>query len=171
MPDKKGRLTPQEAAFAKHMAESGDVVHAASRAGYAHPRKAGYATAARPEIAQIVRETALQRLRTEGLEVGVRVLIELATDERTPATTRRAASSDLVRFAGGSADTDGKPRDPSEMTAAEIQERLARARATAAALEVAAADKARPVIEARPMAQGEAASSPAVDEPGADVFE
>jgi phage terminase small subunit len=159
MPDKKGRLTPQEAAFAKHMADSGDVVHAAARAGYA--------TAARPEIAQLVRERAIERLRTEGLEVGVRVLIQLATDEKTPANTRRAASSDLIRFAGGNVDADGKPRDPSEMTAAEIQQRLARARAEAAALEVAASDKAKPILDVAPMRQAETATV----EPDGGVFD
>ena len=139
MPDKKGRLTGMEAAFAKYYGQTGDASYSAAKAGYSAPVVVGSQKKSDPRIAAAAREAARQLLRTEGAEVGVRVLIEIAGDAKQPAGARVQAADKLVRHAGLSAETnDGK--EPHEMTGDEIARAIAE-------LERIASDRAKPVIE------------------------
>ncbi len=120
--------------FVRHMADTGDAVYAAAKAGYAHPATRGGENAKDPEIASEVRRLARDKLRTEGAEVGVRVLIEIASDVKQPAGARVQAADKLVRHSGISAEgSDGL--EPHEMTAEQIAraiEELTRAAASGA---------------------------------------
>jgi hypothetical protein len=56
LPLKSGRMTRQEMAFRDHMAKTGDVVLAATLAGYKDPSSAGHKIIARPGMAESVKE-------------------------------------------------------------------------------------------------------------------
>lgn len=72
------------------------------------------------------RARALQKLRTRGLEAAIDALIEVASNKNAPANSRAQAGSSLVRanglFAASQNDT---PKDPHEMTAAELNAHVA----------------------------------------------
>lgn len=146
----KVRLTPMQRTFSRHMADTGDATYAAAKAGYAHPSVRGAENKSDPTVAAEVRRLARDRLRTEGAEVGVRVLIEIASDVKQPAGARVQAADKLVRHAGLSAEgSDGI--EPHEMTAEQIARAIGE-------LERAASAQAKPVDARR------------VDELGAGVF-
>lgn len=150
MPDKKGRLTPMEGIFAKHLGETGDATYAATKAGYSQPVVVGSQKRQDPRIQAASRASARDRLRSEGAEVGVRVLIEIASDVKQPAGARVQAADKLVRHSGISAEgSDGL--EPHEMTAEQIARAIEE-------LTRAAASGAKPVNARR------------VDEPDSGVF-
>src|SRR5690606_31895780 len=68
------------------------------------------------------RARALHKLRTRGLEAAVDALISVAEDKKAPANSRAQAGSSLVRANGLFATTpNDTPKDPHEMTAAELK--------------------------------------------------
>jgi len=86
-----------------------------------------------PEAAEDIRRRARHRLQTEGFEVGVRVLIELAEDAKQKGSTRGAAAKSLVQ--SGSTVQSFSPEELAEMSGEQIRVLLAEAeRALAARL-------------------------------------
>ena len=132
MPLKSGVFTPQERAFVQHMAHSNNPTLAAREAGYAQPSSRGGVLMRRQDVVARVQAAVAHRLRTEGAEVGVGTLIEIAQDPKFPAASRVMAARELVKLSGVAADTDETEKPLHTMTRGEL---------------AAAADKARAYIE------------------------
>jgi hypothetical protein len=81
--------------------------------------------------AEDIRRRARQRLHTEGFEVGVRVLIELAEDTKQKGSTRGAAAKSLVQ--SGSTMQLLSQEDLAEMSAEQIRALLAESKRALAA--------------------------------------
>lgn len=128
MPGKrKGTLTPMQRVFSGHMAATGDHAYAAEKAGYASPAILGARLARQDDVAEDIRRRARNRLQTEGAEVGVRVLIELAEDVLQKGSTRGAAAKSLVQLSGISSAATLSEADLAELPADKIRALLAEA--------------------------------------------
>ena len=148
-----------ERAFAKVMADTNNAPYAAAKAGYRLPDKNGSALMRKPAVAESVREMARQRLRNEGAEIGVRVLIEIATDAKQPAGARTTAATNLTKLSGIAVDDATQGKELHEMTGQELaayRNQLERQRQL---IDKAMSDAAMPIIE------GEAKT---IDEPEND---
>lgn len=130
----------------KHFADTGDAPYAAEKAGYASPAVSGSQLSRRPAIVEAARAKALEELAGTILPLAVKRHVEILRD----APIGQALNSAIkLAYQYGLGDGANKPtKEPHEMTAAELAEAIA-------TLKRAAADKAKPVIEAR-----------AVEEPG-----
>ena len=84
------------------------------------------------EGAEDIRRRARERLQTEGAEVGVRVLIELAEDKNQKGSTRGAAAKALVQSSGSTMPMLSQ-EDLAEMPAEQIRVLLAEAERALAA--------------------------------------
>ncbi|MGO3930849.1 terminase small subunit [Rhodopseudomonas pseudopalustris] len=124
---KNGRLTPMEREFAKQMARTGDKLYAATKAGYAQPAVRSSQTLQRPEVQEEIRRQAQHRLRTEGAQIGVDVLIELAQDKKQKGSTRGMAAKSLVQLSGIAGANALSEADLAEMPAEKIRGLLAEA--------------------------------------------
>lgn len=118
-------------------AMTNDAAYAASKAGYGTPAARASQNLAKPAI-QAEITAARHRLHTEGFAIGVGVLIDLATSDKTPANVRRSAASDLVKY--GKDEADSASKDPHEMTGNELQEAIAK-------LTREASERSRPVLQ------------------------
>ncbi|MCH4543142.1 terminase small subunit [Ochrobactrum sp. A-1] len=147
MPKKNGGLTSMERAFVKVMADTNNAPYAAAKAGYRHPDSNGSVLMKKPAIAESVREKARQRLRNEGAEIGVRVLIEIATDAKQPAGARTTAATNLTKLSGIAVDDATQGKELHEMTGQELaayRNQLERQRQL---IDKAMSDAATPIIE------------------------
>lgn len=124
---KNGRLTPQEREFARQMARTGDKVYSATKAGYSSPVPRASAALARPEVQDEIRRQAQHRLRTDGAEIGVAVLIEIAQDKKQKGSTRGMAAKSLVQLSGIANGNALSEADLAEMPAEKIKTLLAEA--------------------------------------------
>lgn len=113
--------------FSAKMASSGDHAYSAEKAGYAVPVKAGAALMRNPDVAEDIRRRARNRLQTEGAEVGVRVLIELAEDMKQKGSTRGAAAKSLVQLSGIHTAATLSPEDLADLPADQIRALLGEA--------------------------------------------
>lgn len=113
--------------FSRQMAATGDHAYAAEKAGYAVPVNAGAALVRNPDVAEDVRRRARHRLMTEGAEVGVRVLLELAQDVLQKGSTRGAAAKSLVQLSGISTAQQLSPEDLADLPADQIRALLGEA--------------------------------------------
>lgn len=113
--------------FSRHMAATGDHAYAAEKAGYAQPGTNGAKLSHLPDVAEDVRRRARHRLMTEGAEVGVRVLVELACDEKQKGSTRGAAAKSLVQLSGISSARELSEADLADMPPDQIRTLLAEA--------------------------------------------
>jgi len=143
MPVKGGKLTPRERAIAKHYAASGDKTLAAKKAGYAVPHVAGHEVLARPAVAAEAQRISLARLQNEVLPLAIERHLKLLTDKQTagPALTK---AIELAYKYGLSGDAAGANKQPHEMTGEELAQAID-------ALKRAAADRAKPIIDAAPV--------------------
>jgi hypothetical protein len=116
-----------ERGFSAKMASSGDPTYSADKAGYAFPVQAGSKLLRNPDVAEDVRRRARQRLMTEGAQVGVSVLIELATDKLQKGSTRGAAAKSLVQLSGIQNASSLSPEDLAELPADQIRALLGEA--------------------------------------------
>jgi hypothetical protein len=78
-----------------------------------------------PRSDEDIRRQARHRLQTEGVEVGVRVLIELAEDKKQKGSTRGAAAKSLVQ--SGSTPATLSQEDLADLPAEQIRALLAEA--------------------------------------------
>ncbi|MCP3417788.1 hypothetical protein NLM16_27135 [Bradyrhizobium brasilense] len=76
-----------------------------------------------------VREELLRRLQTRGAAKALKTSMEVCDNKKAPAAARVQAASNILRAGGYFANrgSEGKEREPSEMTPAELQRALARA--------------------------------------------
>lgn len=153
MPDKTGRLNPQEQVFAQIMARTSDGAYAAEKAGYASPAKRASQNMNKPAIAEAVRKEARDIL-TAGAVIGAQVLVDIARDASQPAGARVNAADKLLRHSGISAAGGADDKDLQDMSLAELQKRAAELRQLNDAVDRERADRAKPVLEHRPAVGG-----------------
>jgi phage terminase small subunit len=140
MPLKSGRLTPQEGTFVRHMVQTNDPVEAARRAGYTQPSSRGGALMQRPAVVAQVQAAVAHRLQTEGAQVGVGTLIEIAGNKQAPTASRVMAARELVKLSGVAAGDDANDKPLHTLSRAELIDAAAKARDALAELDA-------PVIE------------------------
>jgi hypothetical protein len=114
-------------AFSAKMAQSGDPAYSAEKAGYASPVNTGAKLMHLADVAEDVRRRARHRLQTEGAEVAVRVLIEIALDEKQKASSRVAAAGKLGQMSGIASAATLSPEDLAELPADQIRALLGEA--------------------------------------------
>lgn len=154
MPKKGGKLTPQERTFARHLAATGNQTEAARKAGYAHPAVAGSTVAARPLVAAEAQKISMARLQNEVLPLAIERHLAILADKKANGPTLTKAIELAYKY-GFSGDNAARDKQPHEMTGEELAEAIA-------ALKRAAADKAKPIIDAAPIEDP--------NKPGASVF-
>jgi len=153
---RKGTLTPMQREFSRQMAATGDATYSATKAGYRAPAVLGSRLANQADVAEDVRRRARQRLMTEGAEVGVRVLLELASDVKQKGSTRGAAAKSLVQLSGIAGAQALSEGDLADMPADQIRTLLAEAqRALEARISAAKTIEHEPAAapESAPIAQ------------------
>src|SRR5262245_2048458 len=94
------RLTPKERVFAVNYAMTGDRAYSARIAGYSSPHQSAAQNLANVDVMEEIRRLARRRLQTEGAEIGVAVLIEIAKDKLQKGSARVAAAKALVQASG-----------------------------------------------------------------------
>ena len=140
MPRKDGSLTPQEAAYAGYMAASGDTVYSAARAGYRAPAVDGWRKANDPAMIAVVRRAQLARLNNDLLPAALNLIEKVILDDKETTRNRLTAAKIVVDRTLGMVQDGAETKEPHEMTAAELQERIERLRREQS-------DRAKPVIE------------------------
>lgn len=141
MPYKAGRLTPMEREFVKHFAATNDGRYAAQRAGYGSPSVRGAELAHKPDIVAAARAKALEDLAGTILPLAVARHIEILKKAPIGQPLNQAIK---LAYQYGIGDGASRPtKEPHEMTAEELAEAIS-------TLKRAAADKAKPVIDAEP---------------------
>lgn len=152
MPLKSGRMTRQELAFRDHMAETGDVVLAATLAKYKDPSSAGHKVMARPGMAEAVKEREDAYWATTLLPKATK-MIEKALDGPVNGMAMRAVEIVSKRVFG---ESEGRfSKSPSEMSPDELGAALDK-------LKRELSERATPIIEAEPIEQE--------DNPKEDIF-
>lgn len=139
MPIKGGKATAQERVFVQAMAATGDKGYAGDKAGFSRTSGAASKALARPAV-----QAEIVRLQTERL---FSTILPLAIEQhesalRDPATPA-GAKAQLIKLAYDrtlGVDDKAAEKEPHEMTAEEIDARIAK-------LRQAAADRAKPVLE------------------------
>lgn len=139
---RKGGMTQRQKAFAEHYARTGDREHAAAKAGYAAPDVSGTQNLAVPAVQAEIARQQISVLYREALPAAVACLVSIVRSDKAPAGARVQASKVILDRTLG-ADDPARHKEPHEMTPDELATAIA-------ALERAAADKARPVIEHEP---------------------
>ena len=121
MPLKPGALTLQETQFVHAMTRINNPTDAARLAGYTQPSSRGGDLMRRPEVVARVQAEVTARLKTEGAQIGVGTLIEIAGDKNYPAGARVMAARELVKLSGVGADMPDDEKSPDMMTRAELE--------------------------------------------------
>ncbi len=127
MPLKNGHFTRIERGFIDAYARTGDVVYAAWKAGVKGPMVNGRQILARPAVREEATRRAKDILFGELLPLALATHKSLLTDKAVPAGARLGAAKlvyDQTISAAESSETDDK--EPSEMTAGELQRSIAR---------------------------------------------
>lgn len=153
MPDKAGRLTPMERIFAERYAATGDAVYAAEKAGYSSPQQRASQNLGNQALMSESRAMAEARMVNEALPLAVESLIKTLKDPVAPWGVKNNAAKivlDHTKRADDKAD-----KEPHEMTASEIDARIAE-------LHQVAASRAKPVLELQ--------AEPAPSSPESGVF-
>lgn len=146
MPVKGGSLTHREKVFAASYAASGDRQEAARRAGYASPSAGAAQALGRPSVNEAVRAHQMARLTNQLLPLALDVVQAVLSDENESARNRLTAAKIVIDRTTGP-ENASEAKEPHEMTAAELQERIDRLRREAS-------DRATKVIEAEPAKPG-----------------
>jgi phage terminase small subunit len=131
MPNKRGKMTPQERVFVEQYARTSDGVYAATKAGYGSPDKRASQTLAKPAIVDAIKQRQQERLNTQGAEIGINTLFEVAQDLKAPSGARvKAATEILDRCGFAKQQDDTAVKEPFEMTPDEAGQylRVAQAR-------------------------------------------
>ncbi|MEZ0251717.1 MAG: hypothetical protein ACAH20_12315 [Methylobacteriaceae bacterium] len=121
MPLKSGRFTPRENSFVKHMVQTNDPTEAARRSGYQQPASQGGSLMRRPNVVAQIQAEVTARLRTEGAQIGVGTLIDIASGKEFPAGARVMAARELVKLSGVGVDTPDDEKSPDQMSRAELE--------------------------------------------------
>lgn len=143
MPLKDGSLTHKEAAFAGYMAVTGDAAYSAAKAGYPRPAHDGWVKANNPALMETVRRVQLARLNNDLLPAALNLIERVILDDKETTRNRLTAAKIVVDRTLGMVQDGAETKEPHEMTAAELQERIERLRREQS-------DRAKPVIDAEP---------------------
>ena len=156
MPRKGGVLTPQERAFAKSYAVTGDRTGAARAAGYATPHMAGSKALARPAVRSLVDELFVAELQGEIVPLALKRHKEILRDPKStgPALTKAIEAAYKYGFAKRETAID---KELHEMTMGELQALI---RASEAA-QIVEGEVVETVMAAAPVVQAEASSQAA----------
>lgn len=120
MPLKNGRLTPSERVFVHHMANTGDQVYAATKAGYGTPRVRATELMGKPAVKDAVLRRAEEILRDELLPLALATHKRLLTDKAVPAGAALGATKLAYDRTLGT-DEGKAEKEPSEMSYDELQ--------------------------------------------------
>lgn len=142
MPIKGGKMTAQERKFSQVYADTGSVGYAAEKAGYAFPHVSGSKALARPAVQESIKRQQLARLNNELLPLALDTIETIMRNDKATDSNKLTAAGLVMKYSVGQGE-GSEAKEPHEMTADEIQQQIERLRA-------AAADRARPVIEAEP---------------------
>jgi hypothetical protein len=116
-----------EATFSRNMAATGDRLYSARIAGYSAPHQAASQNLRNADVAEDIRRRSRHRLMTEGAEVSVRVLIEIAVDTKQKASSRVAAAGKLGQMSGIASAAALSEADLADMPADKIRALLGEA--------------------------------------------
>lgn len=125
MPDKKGRLTPQERKFIVSMAKTGDKVYSATVAGYKQPQVVGHLVAAKAAIKAEILAAQAAILTETGLPLAVTAHINLLSSPMTPPGAMVQAVKLMYDRTLG-AENQGDRREPHEMSGDELAREIER---------------------------------------------
>jgi len=143
MPRKDGSLTPQEAMFSGYMAATGDATYSAAKSGYSVPAVDGWKKANNPALIENIRRAQLARLNNDLLPAALNLIERVILDDKETTRNRLTAAKIVVDRTLGMVQDGAETKEPHEMTAAELQERIERLRREQS-------DRAKPIIEAEP---------------------
>lgn len=135
--------TPLENRFIAEMRRTDEPVLAAARAGFRQPETLAGQLMNRPAIRDTVRREQLARLNNDLLPLAISTLQQIMTDPKATERGRLTATALVLKHTVGAAVDATEAKEPHEMSAAELQQRIE-------ALRREAADRAKPVIEAEP---------------------
>lgn len=155
MPLKDGRLTKAEVAFSRAYAATGHKTFAAMSAGYAMPAEAAAQVLARPAVQESIKRQQIARLNNELLPLALDTISTILENEKATDSNKLTAAGLVMKYSVGQ-DGAGETREPHEMSADELAQRIQ-------ALRREAAERAKPVIDVE-------ASSIDEDEPETGVF-
>lgn len=114
-------------AFSAKMAATGDPAYSAEKAGYAVPHVAGTKLMRVADVADDVRRRARHRMMTEGPEICVNVLFEVALDVKQKGSTRVVAAKAIGQMSGLASPQTLSEEDLAEMPADKIRALLSEA--------------------------------------------
>lgn len=123
LPLKNGRLTPRERNAAAAYAATGDKQEAARRAGLAVATD-GYRVLARPAVLEEVRRIQLERLNNEALPLAIDTLVACMRATDAPYAAKNQAAKITLEYTAGR-DGSGASKEAHEMTASELDRRIA----------------------------------------------
>ena len=142
MPRKGGRMTSQERKFAEVYAETGSTSYAAEKARYAFPEVQGARVLGRPAVQESVKRQQLARLNNELLPLALDTVEKILRNEKATDSNKLNAAGLVMKYSVGTAG-EGEAKEPHEMTADELAERIQR-------LRTEQAERAKPVIDIEP---------------------
>ena len=137
-------MTHKERLFAKAYAETGDATVAGKKAGYGSV-SGPFVALQRPAVLDEIARQQDEIMRGDLVVLAVGALRVMLTDDRVPWNVKFQASKYTIDYS--QAKDGGVKKEAHEMTADELAQEIERLKATTAALEIAKADKAKPVIE------------------------
>lgn len=111
----------------QYQAATGDPTYSAAKAGYSSPQPRGSQNMANQAVAAAVRAEQMRRLVNDLLPLALNTLETALTDDKVPwGAKMTGVKITLDRVYG--ADDKGERKDPSEMTADELQQAIERLR-------------------------------------------
>jgi len=143
MPLKNGALTGREKRFVELMARTGEVAYSAEKAGFRSIKSTGSIVNARPAVRDAIRQEQVARLNNELLPLALDTAERVLRDPKATERGKLTAVALVLKHTLGAAVDATEAKEPHEMSAAELQQRIE-------ALRREAADRAKPVIEAEP---------------------
>lgn len=143
MPLKDGSLTEREAMFAGYMAATGDAVYSAAKAGYPRPARDGWMKANNPALMETTRRAQIARLNNDLLPAALNLIEKVILNDKETTRNRLTAAKIVVDRTIGMGQDGAETKEPHEMTAAELQERIERLRREQS-------ERAKPIIDVDP---------------------
>lgn len=120
MPRKSGVLTPQEQAFAKSYAVTGDRTAAARAAGYASPHMAGSKALGRPAVRSLVDELFVAELQGEIVPLALKRHRQILQDPKSTGPALTKAIETAYKYGFAKRETSGD-KELHEMSWDELQ--------------------------------------------------
>jgi phage terminase small subunit len=125
------------------MAATGDPTYSAAKAGYPRAAQDGWIKANNPALMETVRRAQLARLNNDLLPAALNLIEKVILDDKETTRNRLTAAKIVVDRTIGMTQDGAETKEPHEMTAAELQERIERLRREQS-------ERAKPIIDAEP---------------------